>query len=118
MSWACRSNTDKLCLGLSGQMQTNHVLGLQVKYLIDLSVNYENIGILSKGKWKSMVKKQVKTYAICHLPEKFSCNRKIWHLKFETFQSAAHLALLPPDVVRVILRKLSAGNFKEQGRYA
>ena len=29
--------------------------------------------------------------------------QKTWHLKFETFQPSAYLALLPPDVARVIL---------------
>ena len=51
-----------------------------------------------------MFKKQVETYAFSHLTEECSYNRKTWHLKFETFQPAAYLALLPPDVARVILR--------------
>ena len=51
-----------------------------------------------------MIKKQVKTYAFSQLPEECSYNRKTWHLQFETFQPAANLALLPPDVTRVILR--------------
>ena len=51
-----------------------------------------------------MVKKQVKTYAFSQLTEECSYNRKTWHLKFETFHLSAYLALLPPDVARVILR--------------
>ena len=51
-----------------------------------------------------MVKKEVKAYVFSQLTEECSHNRKTWHLKFETFQPSAYLALLPPDVARVILR--------------
>ena len=40
-------------------------LNLRVKY--SLPLNDENVGLLSKGVWKSMVKKQVKTYAFSQL---------------------------------------------------
>ena len=39
-----------------------------------------------------------------NLIEEWFYNRKTWHLKFETFEPSAYLALLPPDVARVILR--------------
>ena len=44
---------------------------------------------------KSMVKKQVKTYAFSHLTEKCNSN-KIMHMAFkiETFQPAAYLAII------------------------
>ena len=77
-------------------------LGLAVRY--SLPLNDENVHLLSKGVWKSMVKKQVKTYAFSQLTEECSDNRKAWHLKFETFHLSAYLALLPPDVARIILR--------------
>ena len=76
-----------------------NVLDLQVRY--SLPLNDENVHLLSKGVWKSMVKKQVKTYAISQLTEECSDNR---YLKFKTFHLSAYLALLPPDVARVILR--------------
>ena len=79
-----------------------NVLDLCVRY--SLPLNDENVRLLSKGVWKSMVKKQVKTYAFSQLTEECSYNRKTWHLKFETFHLSAYLALLPPDVARVILR--------------
>ena len=79
-----------------------NVLDLRVRY--SLPLNDENVRLLSKGVWKSMVKKQVKTYAFSQLTEECSYNRKTWHLKFETFHLSAYLALLPPDVARVILR--------------
>ena len=60
--------------------------------------------ILSLRLWKSKVKNQVKTYAFSQLTEGCSYNRKTWHLNFETFQPSPYLALLPPDVARVILR--------------
>ena len=79
-----------------------NVLDLRVRY--SLPLNDENVHLLSKGVWKSMVKKQVKTYAFSQLIEECSDNRKTWHLKFETFHLSAYLASLPPDVARVILR--------------
>ena len=39
-----------------------------------------------------------------NITEECSYNRKTWHLKFETFHLSVYLALLPPDVARVILR--------------
>ena len=80
----------------------SNVLDLRVKY--SLPLNDENVHLLSKRIWKSMVKKQVNTYAFSQLTEECSYNRKTWHLKFETFHLSAYLALLPPDVARVILR--------------
>ena len=80
----------------------NNVLDLRVKY--NLPLDDENIRLLSKGVWKSMVKKQVITYAFSHLTMECSYNRKTWHFKLETFQPSAYLALLPPDVARLILR--------------
>ena len=50
------------------------------------------------------LKKQIKTYEFSRLTEECSCNRKTWHLKFETFQPSFYLALLPLDVARVILK--------------
>ena len=79
----------------------NNVFYLRVKYRVPL--NYENIHLLSKGVWKSMVKKQVKTHAFSHLMNVLT-TEKTWHLKFQTFQPSACLALLPPNVARVILR--------------
>ena len=61
----------------------NNVLDLRVKY--SPPQRDETIRLLSKGAWKSMVKKQVKTYAFSRLIEECSYNRKTWHLKFETF---------------------------------
>ena len=52
----------------------NDVFDLWVKY--SLPLNDENIRLLSKGVWKSMVNKQVKTYAFSHLTEECSYNRK------------------------------------------
>ena len=66
----------------------NNVLDLRVKY--SLPLNDEGIRLLSKGVWKSMVKKQVKTYAFSQLAEECSYNRKTWCLKFETFQPSAY----------------------------
>ena len=40
---------------------TSNVLDLRVKY--SLHLNDENVRLLSKGVWKSMVKKQSKTHA-------------------------------------------------------
>ena len=80
----------------------SNVLDLRVKY--SLPPNDENVRLLSKGVWKSMVKNQVKTQTFSQLTEECSYNRKTWHLKFETFHLSAYLALLPPDIARVILR--------------
>ena len=81
----------------------NNVLELRVKYSFPL--NDENIRLLFKGVWKSMVKKRVKTCAFSQLTEECSYNRKTWNFKFETFQPSAYLTLLPPDVARVLLRE-------------
>ena len=51
-----------------------NVLDLRVKYSLPLTD--ENVHLLSKGVWKSMVKKQVKTYAFSQLTEECSYNRK------------------------------------------
>ena len=53
---------------------TNNVLDLRVKY--SLPLNDENIRLLSKEVWKSMVKKQVKSYAFSQLTDECSYNRK------------------------------------------
>ena len=60
-----------------------NVLDLRVRYSFPL--NDENVRLLSKGVWKSMVKNQVKTYAFSQLTEECSCNRKTWHLNHYIF---------------------------------
>ena len=52
----------------------NNVLDLRVRY--SLPLNYENVRLLSKGVWKSMVKEQVKSYSFSQLTEECSHNRK------------------------------------------
>ena len=51
-----------------------------IKY--SLPLNDENICSLSKGVWKSMAKKQVKTYAFSQLTEEQQKNMafKIWNI--------------------------------------
>ena len=51
-----------------------NILDLRVRY--SLPLNDKNVHLLSKGVWKSMVKKQMKTYAFCQLTEECSYNRK------------------------------------------
>ena len=95
----------------------NDVMKLRCKY--GLSMDDASVETTGLNKWKDLIKRSVKNYALRCLTKACSENKKTQHLEFDKLNESPYLTALSPQTARIVF-KVRLGvfdtkvNFKDQ----